>query len=482
MVLFRDDSFMKKVAIVFIFLLFTMLVLAAGCSQASPQAGNNNTAVTTTPASTPAGSGKITPADLTKMVKEAVVYARENGREKAVAAFNDPNGSFVKNSVYLFAETYDGTALAEPFEQELIGTNVRNMTDRYGVPIIKNLEETAGQGIGYVSYDFHNPKNNNAIEPRLSVVADVDGTYYVGADTYAGSRMVYPSTIIGPATRAYTTTELTGFVKNAVAYAKQNGKEKALVAFNDPKGQFADGELTLIAVDYNGTVLANSITPDTANEHINLINYHDPDGVTTIREMRDLSLQGGGFSYTVAAVTKDGKTWSAPKVDYAVPVDDTYWIFSGIIVPEYEQLREGNLTGISVRNHTRTDLYDLVDRAVAYAKANGKEKTLAEINNPGGRFVNGDLFVWAEDFNGTILADPYWKDGVGKNWMDYTDPYGSKTTVVNINAIRSGTGFTRNMFPDTAAGHTSSVPKLVYMKQVDDEWWIGSGIYGVQGA
>ena len=41
--------------------------------------------------------GKITPADLTVMVKEAVAYAKENGKEKAIAAFNDPNGSFVKN-------------------------------------------------------------------------------------------------------------------------------------------------------------------------------------------------------------------------------------------------------------------------------------------------------------------------------------------------------------------------------------------------
>ena len=276
--------------------------------------------------------------------------------------------------------------------------------------------------------------------------------------------------------------DLTGFVKNASAYAKENGKEKALAAFNDPKGQFADGELTLIVVDYNGTVLANAITPETANGHINLINYHDPDGVTTIREMRDLARQGGGFSYTVAAVTKDNRTWYAPKIDYAEPVDGTYWIFSGIIVPEYEQLREGNLTGITERNHTRTELYDMVNRAVEYAKANGKEKTLAEISNSKGQFVNGDLFVWAEDFNGTILADPYWKEGVGKNWIDYTDPYGAKTTVVSINAIKSGTGFTRNMFPDTASGHTASVPKLVYMKQVDDGWWIGSGIYGVQAA
>ena len=133
-----------------------------------------------------------------------------------------------------------------------------------------------------------------------------------------------------------------------------------------------------------------------------------------------------------------------------------------------------------VRNHSRTDLYDLVNRAVLFAQENGKEKALAEINDPEGRFVQGDLFVWAEDFDGTVLADPYWKEGIGKNWMNTTDPYGSKTTIVSINAIRSGTGFTHVMFPDTSGGGTIPVPKLVYMKAVDDTWWIGSGIYGVE--
>ena len=473
---------MKRSVLIVFLILIAGLVLIAGCSQTVSQKSGDKATMTTAPPPVQGSVGKSTPSDLTVMVKEAVAYAKENGKEKAIAAFNDPNGSFVKNGIYVFAENYDGTALAEPFEHGIVGTNIRNMTDRYGVPLVRNLEETAGYGIGYVSYDYPNPADNRIILPKLSVVADVDGTYYVGAGAYAGSGMVYPSTGIGPTKRVYSEADLTGFVKDAVAYAKENGKEKALAAFNDPKGQFADGELTLIAVDYNGTVLANSITPDTANEHINLINYHDPDGVTTIREMRDLARQGGGFSYTVAAVAKDNKIWYAPKIDYAEPVDNTYWIFSGIIVPEYEQLREGNLTGITVRNHTRTELYDLVDHAVGYAKANGKEKTLTEISNSKGQFVNGDLFVWAEDFNGTILADPYWKEGVGKNWLDYTDPYGAKTTVVSINAIKSGTGFTRNMFPDTAAGHTASVPKLVYMKQVDDGWWIGSGIYGVEAA
>ena len=473
---------MRTREILFILFIITGLLLVAGCSQPAQQSENNGTTVRAT-ATTPAPaapSGMVTPPDLTARVKEAVAFARENGRDKAVASFNDPTNRFAQGSIYVFAEDYNGTALAEPFEHGLVGTNVRNMTDRYGEPLIKNLEETAGYGTGYVSYDYPDPRKNNAIGPRLAVVADIDGTWYVGADTNADSRMVYPSSLLGPATRQYTVTDLTVFVKEAVAYAKENGKEKALAAFQDKNGRFTDGELTIIAADYNGTMIASSLSSETADDRINLLNYHDPDGVTTIREMRDLAQQGGGYSYTVATVTKDNKTWYAPKIDYAEPVDSTYWVFSGIIVPEYEQLREGNLTGITVRNRSRTDLYDLVNRAVIYAQANGREKTLAEINDPNGQFVQGDLFVWAEDFNGTIMADPYWKEGVGKNWMTYADPYGAKTTVVGINAIKSGTGFTHAMFPDTAAGHTASVPKLVYARAVDDTLWIGSGIYGVQ--
>ena len=470
---------MKSGCLFPVLLVIIVCIVTAGCSQLQGPIDSGQAPLI--PAPTPKVSALgTTPADLTNLVNRAAAYARENGREKAIAAFNDLNGSFVQGEVYVFSEAYDGTALAEPFHHELVGTDVRNMTDRYGVPLFFNVVETTRYGIGFVSYDYPNPKNNNRIEPKLSIVSGVDGTYYVGAGTYEGSGIVYPSAALGPATRVYTVADLTGFVKQAVTYARANGKEKALEAFSDPKGQFADGELAIMAVDFNGTVIASSLSPDIAKNHINLINYHDPDGVPTIREMRDLARNNGGYSYTVAAVTKDKKTYYAPKINYAEPVDSSYWIFSGIIIPEYEQLRAGNLTGVVVRNHTRTEMYDLVDSAVTYAKANGKEKTLAEINNPYGQFANNDLFVWAETFDGTILADPFWKDIIGKNQMNYTDPYGAKTTVVGINAIRNGTCFSHAMFPDTAANHTASVPKLVYMKPVDDTWWIGSGVYGVQ--
>ncbi|MDD4137858.1 MAG: cache domain-containing protein [Methanoregula sp.] len=133
-----------------------------------------------------------------------------------------------------------------------------------------------------------------------------------------------------------------------------------------------------------------------------------------------------------------------------------------------------------IRNHTKREMYSLVDDVVNYAKANGKQKTLDEINNPDGQFVHGDLTVWASSANGTMLADPYLKDLLGKNFLDYTDSYGDLTTQDELESMNGGTGFTHAMFPYAPANSSFPVPKLVYTKAVDGDWWIGSGIYGVE--
>jgi hypothetical protein len=46
-------------------------------------------------------------------VKEAVADARENGREKVIAAFNDPDGPFARNNVYVFATDYSPDFLSK---------------------------------------------------------------------------------------------------------------------------------------------------------------------------------------------------------------------------------------------------------------------------------------------------------------------------------------------------------------------------------
>ncbi len=101
---------------------------------------------------------------------------------------------------------------------------------------------------------------------------------------------------------------------------------------------------------------------------------------------------------------------------------------------------------------TTDDAEKMVTKAVAYVKANGKERALAEFNNPSGQFVEGDLFIFARDFDGVMIAygaDPAYvgnrvdvKDArrkfqgemldiaktTGKGWVEYAseNPYTKK--------------------------------------------------------
>ncbi len=66
----------------------------------------------------------------------------------------------------------------------------------------------------------------------------------------------------------------------------------------------------------------------------------------------------------------------------------------------------------------------MVDNAIAFLKANGKEKTIAEVGNQKGRFVKGDVYVVILDMSGNMLAHPYNPKLVGKNMLEVPDTDG----------------------------------------------------------
>ena len=66
----------------------------------------------------------------------------------------------------------------------------------------------------------------------------------------------------------------------------------------------------------------------------------------------------------------------------------------------------------------------LVEKAVAYVKANGEEKALKEFNNPKGEFVKGDLYIFVFDPKGVLLANTNLPHLVGKNVYNTPDSKG----------------------------------------------------------
>jgi len=66
----------------------------------------------------------------------------------------------------------------------------------------------------------------------------------------------------------------------------------------------------------------------------------------------------------------------------------------------------------------------MVEEAVAFFNANGKQKTLTEINTPKGKWVKGELYVFAYDLNGVVVAHPINPKLIGKNLIDVPDAAG----------------------------------------------------------
>jgi len=151
-----------------------------------------------------------------------------------------------------------------------------------------------------------------------------------------------------------------------------------------------------------------------------------------------------------------------------------------VFVTQSTALAKGESIGIANASlgtsSNKTELVSFVESAVAYVQKNGKDKALKEFSNKTGSFVNGDLYIYAYDFNGTNIAHPFKPDWIGKNKLDVTDSNGVPFIKNLINVAKEGKGFTYFIFPNPAHGNRDEF-KIAYVMKVDDNWWLGSGIY-----
>lgn len=124
---------------------------------------------------------------------------------------------------------------------------------------------------------------------------------------------------------------------------------------------------------------------------------------------------------------------------------------------------------------TAEEAVALVKKAVAYIKANGKEKAFAEFSNPNGQFRNRDLYIFAEDFNGKMLAHGANLKLIGKNLIDLRDADG-KYFVKNLieTASSKGNGWVDYKWLNPATNAIEQ--KSSYVEKVDD-FLVGCGIY-----
>ena len=109
------------------------------------------------------------------LLDRAVQQVRDKGAEAAFRSFNDPRGGFVFQDEYVFAIGLDdGRYRASGSSPNLVGVDVRSVTDAAGKPLFKDMIELARkQGSGTVDYVWRNPATN-AVEQKHTLIQRVD--------------------------------------------------------------------------------------------------------------------------------------------------------------------------------------------------------------------------------------------------------------------------------------------------------------------
>ncbi len=442
---------MTYIRIFFSVLLTACLVGNAGALEASAEAPS--------PYLTPIAN-ESSKEELVSFLDEAKEYVLNNGKDEALEAFGDPAGEFVRGDLYVFAYDFNGTLLAHPYLPELVGRNNLDLVDPNGVPMIRNLMAVAKRGGGLLYSVYPNPVQENVEELKLVRALKVDDDLWIGSGIYLAAQP--------PRFSLQDRESLREFVDEALNYSLDNGREKALEAFNDPEGEFVQDDLYIFAYDFNGTVLALPFQPEIVG--LNRIELKDANEVAFIRDFLSLARTGGGESYYLYPNPAENMTEEL-KLSYVTKVDETWWLGAGIYG---SRASAKNLS--EKKPASREELESFVLEAASRALVVGKEKALNDFMDLEGPWVRGDVYIFAHDFNGTALAHPYLPSEVGTDRLDVQDERGVYVgREMRSIALNDGGGFYEYRWTNPVTNQTEQ--KVSYVMKVDETWWIGAGIY-----
>ena len=124
---------------------------------------------------------------------------------------------------------------------------------------------------------------------------------------------------------------------------------------------------------------------------------------------------------------------------------------------------------------TAAEATAMVKKGVAFIKANGKEKGMAEISNKTGQFVDRDLYLVVYGLDGMVRAHGANEKMVGKNLIDLKDIDGKEFVKERVELGKTkGTFWQDYKFTNPVTRKVE--PKAMYCEKLDDAVVCG-GIY-----
>lgn len=245
-------------------------------------------------------------------------------------------------------------------------------------------------------------------------------------------------------------------VERGMEYLKKNVPSQVFKAFSHTD-EFKDGELYLFVYTDKGICLAHG--QDSSFIWKNQIELRDSFGTPIIQAIIDKANNGGGW------ITYQWR--NATKVSYVQEVkkDDQRYIIGAGYYP-----------------HSKKDgVVSLVKGAVALfndlkEKGRPSSEAFSTFNYPMGRFVNGNLYLFAMDFTGIMMSQADRPGLVGINSLDTKDDDGKFPNKEIINKLKAT--------PNDGVWVTymsKRAKKWTYAERVEDEegknYFIAAGFY-----
>ena len=275
---------------------------------------------------------QMTPGDLRTYVQDAARYAQVNGKDAALREFSKKDGKFSNGNLYIYAYDTNGTLLAHPYQADQVGQNRINFTDIRGLHVIALANYTASNGGGFIAYLYPAPAGGvideaakDSYVPKIGYVYPVDSTWWIASG-------IYFSDLKGANPVPEPVTAMINLEQSGARYGREFGKETALIEITNRSGRFVDAQgHYLTGYAYNGTVLAHPYLQDAIGK--NLIGRNDTFGMEIVRSAAETARAGGGYVVFI---------WPNPgadnreeiKIGYMLPVDETWWIGSGVYLSE----------------------------------------------------------------------------------------------------------------------------------------------------
>ena len=105
-----------------------------------------------------------TPEEAEALVKKAVAYYKEVGKEKAIEEFGNLNGKFIEKDLYIFVYDTDGIMVVHPYLKVLVGKNSLETKDPDGKTFIKEMVDKAkADNSGRVDYKYAHPQTKKIV-------------------------------------------------------------------------------------------------------------------------------------------------------------------------------------------------------------------------------------------------------------------------------------------------------------------------------